>query len=153
GRGPKKSECLLETVVAGATGGVTVRCKDGDPTCDADPTAGRCGFSLAMCLNNADPRLASCTARGVRRLTASTTGMRGAAARSARADLLAAVAAGTNALTRGPAVILTPPDTSPDRCTAPVTVHVDAKRRGKKLRPGVANLTTRAFGLKRVVDT
>jgi hypothetical protein len=39
-------------------------CVDGDPTCDFDPTVGRCTFHLWFCLGGADARL-SCTADAV----------------------------------------------------------------------------------------
>jgi cysteine-rich repeat protein len=32
-------------------------CVDQDPTCDFDPTPGRCRFQVAVCLNNNDPNL------------------------------------------------------------------------------------------------
>src|SRR5205814_4054293 len=66
GQGPAATECLVETVVAGAHGTSTVSCTDGDPACDGDPTAGRCGFTVSWCFNNVDPRL-RCTANGLRR--------------------------------------------------------------------------------------
>jgi sugar lactone lactonase YvrE len=153
GRGKAKTECLLETVVAGATGGTTVRCKDGDAVCDADPTPGRCGLTVSWCINNTDPRLPRCTARGVRRVKAAATGTPRAAARSARDALLAALGLGTGASSSGPSLLLTPPDMTPDRCTAPVAVAVDVRRRGRKTRPGTLKLATRAFGTgKRSVD-
>jgi hypothetical protein len=35
-------------------------CHDNDPTCDADPTPGRCTFTLSACFNVADRRLPDC---------------------------------------------------------------------------------------------
>ena len=40
-------------------------CEDQDPTCDFDPTPGRCGFEVVACLNNNDPNLPACTANGI----------------------------------------------------------------------------------------
>jgi cysteine-rich repeat protein len=37
-------------------------CVDGDPTCDADLDPDQCTFQVAVCLQNADPNLATCTA-------------------------------------------------------------------------------------------
>ena len=40
----------------------TQTCHDGDPTCDADRTAdGACHFRVAVCLNQMDPALPTCT--------------------------------------------------------------------------------------------
>jgi hypothetical protein len=152
GRGKAKTECLLETVVAGATAGTTVRCKDGDATCDADPTRGRCGLAVSWCINNTDPRLPRCTARGVRRVKAAATGKPRTAALSARDALLNGLGSASGALTRGPSLLLTPPDMTPDRCTTPVRVAVDVRKRGKKIRPGTLKLATRAFGTGKSVD-
>lgn len=40
-------------------------CVDQDPSCDADPTPGRCRFAVTACLNNQDPNLPVCTPKGV----------------------------------------------------------------------------------------
>ena len=52
--------CLVAWQVAGgvgAPGGTTVRCRDGDPACDADGMAdGRCTFEVAFCVNVYDFR-------------------------------------------------------------------------------------------------
>ena len=37
-----------------------IRCTDGDPACDQDPTPGRCGFAVAICLNVSDANLPAC---------------------------------------------------------------------------------------------
>jgi hypothetical protein len=37
-----------------------IRCIDGDPACDDDPTPGVCGFHVGVCLNVTDPLLPAC---------------------------------------------------------------------------------------------
>jgi hypothetical protein len=54
--GERAAECLA--AFAPSTGdGRRIRCVDGDPTCDADPTPGVCRFDVAVCLNVPDPAL------------------------------------------------------------------------------------------------
>jgi hypothetical protein len=69
GGGSKKADCLVEfnptpagapnkkrTTVLG-----TLRCSDGQASCDLDGAKnGTCTFGVAVCLGNADPRLAKC---------------------------------------------------------------------------------------------
>jgi cysteine-rich repeat protein len=43
----------------------TQRCVDNDPTCDRESAVGVCQFQVVVCLNNVDPNLANCPARGV----------------------------------------------------------------------------------------
>jgi hypothetical protein len=58
GGGARASDCMVVTDVAGVSAGPrarTVRCRDGDPTCDADGTMdGRCAFRLRLCLGATD---------------------------------------------------------------------------------------------------
>jgi YVTN family beta-propeller protein/cysteine-rich repeat protein len=44
----------------------TQTCRDNDPTCDFDPTSHTCEFHVAVCVNNLDPQLSSCSPQGVR---------------------------------------------------------------------------------------
>ncbi len=37
-----------------------LRCRDGDPACDADATPGQCTFTTLLCINNRDPRFPAC---------------------------------------------------------------------------------------------
>jgi hypothetical protein len=67
GRGGPARQCLVEWMPAvtprmNAAGFPSSRlaCTDGDPDCDADQTAGRCTLRVALCINNADPRLPAC---------------------------------------------------------------------------------------------
>jgi hypothetical protein len=69
GGGPKGVDCQAEF------GGVPVnyppdkpkeiRCTDGDPACDSDPTVGQCGILVNICLNVTDPALPTCIARRI----------------------------------------------------------------------------------------
>jgi hypothetical protein len=143
----------VETVVRGARELPRVRCTDGDPSCDADPSADRCGFTLGWCLNNADPRLA-CTARGLRRAAIGSAELGRLAARALRAGAMAAIAgaSGGGAVLRGPAVLFAPLYTAENTCTREVTVAVAVRRRGTRRRPGRALVTTIATGRGRLRD-
>jgi hypothetical protein len=61
GGGPAATDCLAE--FGGTTAGLrgrTLRCVDGDPSCDDDPRPGVCRFRLEVCLNVTDPALPGC---------------------------------------------------------------------------------------------
>lgn len=45
----------------------TQSCDDQDPGCDYAPQVGRCRFMVVVCLNNQDPSLPRCGARGITR--------------------------------------------------------------------------------------
>jgi hypothetical protein len=69
GGGSKKADCLIEfnPTPAGAPNKKrtsvlgTLRCSDGQASCDMDGAKnGVCTFGVAVCLGNADPRLAKC---------------------------------------------------------------------------------------------
>ena len=124
GGGPAKSDCVAEWSIA--TGAVAVgkknlpatvqTCRDGDPSCDFDPTPGTCRFHVWLCLGAADERL-QCPARAAARVevTRPTSAQTGPAA-AARHGLLAALAA--LALPAGPG----------ETCTGRVAVDVPAGR-------------------------
>ena len=124
--GSEPDDCLLRVAFKSPTrdGGdaiaSTQTCTDGDPTCDDDPAAGRCGFTLAGCVGLTDPRLASCSAATPKRARISTSGLKGPDRRRVMAALRGATAAG---------------------CTAPMTVGVAVRGRGSKVRAGKAALT------------
>lgn len=40
-------------------------CRDQDPTCDFDPTPGRCEYRVVVCLNNEDVNLPECRPAGI----------------------------------------------------------------------------------------
>lgn len=54
--GGRATECLA-AFVPSAGDARRIRCVDGDPACDADPTPGICRFDVSVCLNLADPKL------------------------------------------------------------------------------------------------
>lgn len=64
GGGGPKVDCLAEFggVLANypASRPREIRCMDNDPTCDSDPTPGRCGIGISVCLNVTDPLLPAC---------------------------------------------------------------------------------------------
>lgn len=66
GGGSPLTDCLAEFTGTPANRPATrprdVRCIDGDPTCDDDPTPGVCGFHVGVCLNVTDPALPACVA-------------------------------------------------------------------------------------------
>ncbi len=64
GGGSPLSDCLAEFAGTPANRPATrprdIRCIDGDPACDDDPTPGVCGFHVGVCLNVTDPAFPSC---------------------------------------------------------------------------------------------
>jgi uncharacterized delta-60 repeat protein len=111
----------------------TQKCWDGDPTCDRDPASGSCTFEVAVCLNNVDPNLPTCPARGVSTVT--VTKPTQANDPATRATLLSALTS-----LRNPAMGVTglqPPVAVGDRnfCSAPFAVRVPLRgpnRQGSK---------------------
>jgi hypothetical protein len=63
GGGPRATDCMLVTDVAGATGRRSAACTDGDPACDGDGLAdGTCTFRVRVCLDAVSPGTARCHA-------------------------------------------------------------------------------------------
>ena len=56
GAGERAADCLA-AFAASASDGRRIRCVDGDPACDTDPTPGVCRFEVSVCLNVPDPEL------------------------------------------------------------------------------------------------
>ena len=139
GTGGAKNECLVETVIKGAQGTPVVRCTDGDSTCDADPAAGRCAFTLAWCFNNADPRL-QCSATGLKRVAVRAAMSPRSAARALVTEMLGAVATAAGGTPKRAAVVFAPPFTAANACTASMPVEVAVRTGGKRSRPGKAVL-------------
>jgi hypothetical protein len=54
--GEAATACLADFRFQGAPAH-RIRCVDGDPACDADPSPGVCRFDVSVCLNTADPTL------------------------------------------------------------------------------------------------
>jgi len=142
GGGPPGPECLAEwrlTNAAGRPGAdgkapVRQRCRDGDVGCDADRAAGTCTFSVALCFDHADPRLARCRAAAIESWTivkptsgADVEGMLAAAARLGPSSAA------------GATLTFSPPLDASERCTDAVAVVVPTRGR----RPGVRVLRAR----------
>jgi sugar lactone lactonase YvrE len=149
GGGGQKTDCLAETLVKaplslkGAMPRPLVRCTDNDAACDHDPTPGQCGFLVAWCLNQQDPRL-RCAIAGVTRLIA--PGVSGTAVRAALTQL-----APQNASQAGRSVAFSPALTTPDACSPLQTLTVALRKRGRK--PGsLVVKTTAVAGRKKDGD-
>jgi hypothetical protein len=153
GTGAARTECLVETVVRGAQGTPVVRCTDNDPACDADPTPGHCGFTVAWCFNNADPRL-TCTATGLKRLTVHAAMAPRSTAKQVVSTALGAVTTLAGGTPRRAAVVFSPPFADANRCTETITLPVALRTRGARTRPGkaVLQVTGKANGRGKDVD-
>jgi hypothetical protein len=147
GGGPRGPECLAEWRMTnagqrpGRTGKAAVRqrCTDGDAGCDADTVTGTCTFTVAVCLDRNDARLAS-GGRECRRVP--IAGWTLLAPPEGAPDLLAAVAALGASAVDGNAVTFAPPLDATERCTAPVAVAVPTRG----ARPGRLRLRTQTAG-------
>jgi hypothetical protein len=159
GGGPPGPECLAEWRVTNATNrpGVTgkapvrQRCKDGDAGCDADVAAGTCTFTLALCFDRDDARLAV-GGKACRRASVESWTLLKPPAGDATSALVSAVAAVATSTTAANVVTFTPPLDGSEHCTDPVSIVV--ARRGRQ--PGTLLLrarTTAAGGKPRDVDT
>jgi hypothetical protein len=66
GGGSKTTDCLVEFGTTPANYPLTkpreIRCVDNDPSCDTDPTVGRCAVPISICLNVTDANLPTCAA-------------------------------------------------------------------------------------------
>jgi hypothetical protein len=118
---------------------VRQRCRDGDSGCDADATDGTCTFTVAICFDRDDPRLASCRREAIESWTL---------VGSAPEELVAAVSALGPSSTGGGTVTFAPPLGPTEHCTAPVAVTVPS--RGKLV---LKARTTAAGGTPRDLDT
>lgn len=122
--GKGKKPCLLEvafeTPARDAAGAVTSpqNCTDG-AACDADPTPGTCGFTVAACLGRCD---------ATANIAPAVVSPNKSAKQRANRDRLDAAIAG-----------LTAPS-----CSSPVRIDVPVKRKGSKVKPGKAKLVMRA---------
>jgi len=156
GGGPVGPECLAEWRITnagqrpGASGKAPLRqrCLDGDPGCDADAAAGTCTFTVAVCLNRNDARLArgdrDCRREPIESwtLVAPAEGV---------GDLLTAVAALGPAAVDAGVVTFAPPLDESERCTAPIPLVVPTRG----TRPGrlaLRTLTAAAGGRPRDRD-
>jgi sugar lactone lactonase YvrE len=133
GGGPRRTDCLAMILVKGLKPGqarTTVRCRDGDSSCDFDSTKGRCTFRLAWCLD--EP---GCSASGVTRLTA-----HGPAA----STILQGVGKLAASRQVGGGVLFQQPFTAKSSCSELMSVTVNLRKHGRK--PGKLQINTVAFG-------
>ena len=145
GGGPKGPECLAEWRVTNPTtrpaadgkAPVRQRCKDGDGGCDGDLAAGTCAFTVAVCFDRDDARLAV-GGHACRRVPIESWTLLGGPADA----LVAAVAALAPSSPMGGAVTFAPPLDASEHCTAPVTLSVPTRGR----RPGALTLRARTAG-------
>jgi len=133
--GTKAGECLLSVALghpirdgSGAIVSPQV-CRDGD-ACDADATAGVCGFTVAACVGMADPRLPACS---------------GAADTGTAVAVLKPASRGSQATIRERLEAAVAATTVPG-CSAGVDLTVPLRTRGSKQKPGKAKITLRAKG-------
>jgi hypothetical protein len=156
-----RTECLLEMRVsptpppdASGAPAQKIFCTEGDPACDLDPDPenGECLFTLALCVNNSDPRLTQCTPSDVSELR--VTSPRATSLlqtdRDARAALDAAIGGPHGlALPKGSPLS----NATPDLCTEPVELRVPLKQLASgKLRPGRMRVALRARSSDRRAD-
>jgi len=161
GRLGGRNECLLEmrvspTPPADSSGAPThkVVCTEGDPACDLDPDTlnGECRFELALCINNADPRLFACTPSDVSELR--VTSPRPTSLVQAERDARAAL----DAVVRGPRGLSLPAgspvaNATPDLCTEPVELRVPLKQLANGgTRPGRMKVSLKARSSDRRSD-
>jgi hypothetical protein len=154
GGGPRGPDCLAAwrvTNAAGRPGGdgrasLRQRCRSGDLGCDADVAAETCTFTLALCLDREDARLAKGTTACKRPAIERVQLAKPAATDANAAAILAALAALGPSSVDGGAVTFTPALDGTERCTA--TVAVTVPTRGA--RPGklVLKLAATAAGGK-----
>lgn len=158
GGGPRRPECLAAwrvTNAAARPGGdgkasLRQRCKTGDPGCDADMAPQTCTFSLALCLDRDDARLARGTRPCARPAIERVQLVKPSATDAAGAALVAAVAALGASTVDGGTVTFAPVLDATERCTetVPVVVPTRGARPGKL----VLKLATAAAGGRPVVD-
>jgi hypothetical protein len=151
GGGPRGPECLAAWRVLNATrrpgadGKAPVRqpCKSGDAGCDGDVLPGSCTFSLALCLDRDDARLAKGTTACARPRIERVELLKPAGDANAAALLAAVGALGASSI-EGGGVTFTPSLEATERCTD--TVAVTVPTRGAKPGKLVLKLATTAAG-------
>jgi hypothetical protein len=135
GKGPKKKDCVAEWLVrneAGKPAGTgkakpVVKCRQGDPGCDADADPATCTMPVAVCFRHPDARLPECPLVAVDawRLVRPTEGDGSVA--GAMIDAVAALG-GTRT---GPSVNFDPPLAGDEACTATQQIVVAVKAKLK----------------------
>jgi len=144
GGGPRGPECLAEWLVTNATNRpgsdgrapIRQRCKDGDSGCDSDAVDGACTFTVAVCFDHQDARLArGLTPCRVAPIESWSLVKPPPDAAGDLAPLVAAVGAVGPSTTDGATVSFAPALTADERCSAPagVTVPRHGQRAGVRL--------------------
>jgi cysteine-rich repeat protein len=119
-------------------------CYEGDPRCDFDPdlTNASCTFHVALCINNADPRLPKCQPTGVTSIqvrSPSVTSM----------DMVDQA----NLVTLSTGVTeLNLPNMTPNQCTAPMDIQVSMLGPTGQLSPKSEVLIVNALSQSNAVD-
>lgn len=148
--GSSSADCLIEVLLSPppprdprGLPARSVRCRDGDGACDADGVIdGACTFSVSLCINNRDPRLAECAPSDVQHLeiTAPRSSSRKALERAVHEQLAAAFGPGGE-LGLGYRTPLA--NASPDHCTdaidvsLPLSASATGVLRSSRLRVGL----------------
>jgi hypothetical protein len=139
GGGPRGPECLAAWRITndkgrpGPTGKVAAaqRCKDGDPGCDADQVRGTCTFTLALCFDRDDARLARkakpCARSRIGSWTLQKPVATGGEADAAIAGALLSAVAALGGTVDGTTVTFAPPLEEAERCTESVAVVVPTR--------------------------
>jgi hypothetical protein len=140
GGGARAPDCLAEWRITNSAGrlgknGKTPllqRCKDGDSGCDADSASGTCTFTIAICFDHDDPRLAHGDTGCARASIATWELIAPRPASNGGADaanaLLTAVSAVGPSSVAGSSVTFTPPLDPVERCTSTIAVGVPRNR-------------------------
>jgi cysteine-rich repeat protein len=138
GGGSKRTDCLMELATVGQAPlnrkGTkvtrTLKCIDGDPTCDVDGAAnGQCTFGVALCFGNADPRFSSCEPSAV----VSIEVLKPSAKKSVAAQRLEAAVAALGAEVRRRRKVVSPTRGPVDTnvCSPMIQLPVSAPTKGR----------------------
>jgi len=159
GAAGSKTDCFVELLLAPTpprdARGVparTLRCRDGDAACDLDGAAnGACALTVALCINNADPRLPKCVPTDVAsiEITSPRKTSRKEIERAVHGQLATAFGAGGEL-----GVGATPgiANVTPDHCTAPLPITLPLAQslsgavRASKLKIGIRARDSRRRG-------
>jgi hypothetical protein len=126
----------------------SISCQEGDATCDIDGKAdGQCTFSLALCINNEDPRYSSCTPSRLESFEVTRPNPSRPVDSADAANLAALEGAagpagfGVTVLRGDEVVSLGVPNATPNLCSAPLSIVVPLGSGGS--RPGIRRLGLR----------
>ncbi|HJQ83664.1 MAG TPA: hypothetical protein VKA21_06290 [Candidatus Binatia bacterium] len=149
GGGPRGPECLAEWRVTNRAGRPGIdgkarpkqRCNDGDDGCDADLVSGTCTFTVGLCFDRDDARLAN-GSTPCRRTAIESWTLLSPPAGGAGDPLLAAVTTLGPSTPSDGTVTFAPPLETAEHCTGDVALTVPTRGR----RPGVLRLRARTAG-------